>query len=1359
MRCCFPNSGAVCLGMALLFTATSAAEEPGGNVARPIRLRMEWGGGSPQLWSGLLEVSQGRFERPVSLGVEADEPGTIWIDDQALWIQRRTARVYDGFDVTVVAPAEARLNMTLQSAGPPPAVSGRPPARARLDVSIAELYTAEKTIPVGEDGARLVVRRRPGDALAVHVDRPHLIYKPGEHFVATVRLNLFPSESGKRKPKAGSSNDQAPMTNIRPRSTTRIPHSALRIPNSTLSTLQWQLTGARSKTVLDRGVQTIPPDADSAEPGRVPLDIALPEDEGAYDIRLRLSGDVLSEQNAAVQVLVLSGESQLQSAGGKGGGPQQRVDVFQPDKAGLFRRIVKRDRIKRLNEAFGKLLGLFPSGDASGESSGPDSQGGPPAAVDGPPAAVDGPPAAVDWAAFRLKIRQPGRPHRLVVSAPAGVSQSLGVSLLEANAAGQLMPVGLDSGVYIDARDPFAPATGGKRSATGGKRSATGGKRSATGGSDGAGELVRHQIIFWPKARSPVLLLHNLHAGKPFEVTNVEVFELESLKTKSRAPKAESSGLQLRLVGPYMHKPLLPENFGAPEAYDAPSRRSLDDWVTFHTAARRLAEYLRYAGFNSFLLAVLADGSTIYPSRLLQPTPRYDTGVYFSTGQDIIRKDVLELLYRVFDREGLVLIPELQFSTPLPALEQILARDGDGARGLELIGRDGRSWRETRGSARGLAPHYNPLDPRVQKAVLDVVGELVERYRSHPSFQGVAVELSSVGYLQFPGLNWGYDDETIARFRRATGMQVPGDRGPDRYRRRHEFLTGKGRGTWVRWRCEELARFHQRLAQVVTEAHPTAQFILSGNRVLRGSNPDDDLYQALKSGDRLEALLAPKGLDFSLNAKSERMMLLRPSLWGFPDRPLADALNETVNASRSLDAAFRAPARGSLFYHAPCECRIAEFDSLSPWQPAYTWLAAHASPAGAANRKRYAHALAAGDAQMIFDGGWMIPFGSEEHTRRIRDVIEALPAVSFHRKETERQPAVVRTARHGGKTFLYVVNDFPDVIDVRLHLSCSAQTRLVHLGRPREWKLRREETGGSAIRVHLEPYDVWACELSDANTRVHDVDVFPADRALKFLAGRIRQFERQISEVHQSAQAKKTFLKNPGFERTPEQREELPGWKVPTENSVFWSLDRRNPRSGDKSLMLASNRSATGGKRSVTGGKRSATGGKRSAVAVLSSPLPATDGRFLTMSVWLRSNRNAADIRLAFEATHDGRKYVESQSVKVDTRWRRYEFQVKDIPDQALEDAQVTVEMRDSGKVWIDDVDIQMYRLTPDDLNQLTKVYSAVTLAWDEKRYGDCRMLLESYWGQLLFDEEAASPHERTGKTRMGRRLPRLFRR
>ncbi len=126
-----------------------------------------------------------------------------------------------------------------------------------------------------------------------------------------------------------------------------------------------------------------------------------------------------------------------------------------------------------------------------------------------------------------------------------------------------------------------------------------------------------------------------------------------------------------RLLAAQLDRPLLPANFSAAESLDAWSGRSLDDWTTFHQGGLRLVEYLQHVGYNGLMISVLADGSTIYPSALLEPTPRYDTGMFFDTAADPLRKDVLEMLLRLFDREGLQLIPALEFAAPLPELEAV----------------------------------------------------------------------------------------------------------------------------------------------------------------------------------------------------------------------------------------------------------------------------------------------------------------------------------------------------------------------------------------------------------------------------------------------------------------------------------------------------------------------------------------------------------------------------------------------------------------------------------------------------------------------------------------------------------------
>ena len=96
------------------------------------------------------------------------------------------------------------------------------------------------------------------------------------------------------------------------------------------------------------------------------------------------------------------------------------------------------------------------------------------------------------------------------------------------------------------------------------------------------------------------------------------------------------------MAAAYFQRPLMPEFFSAGEALDEGSRRTYDDWQTFLDAGRRFMQWLKYAGYNAAVVPIYHEGSTLYPSRLLEPTPRYDSGIFLSAGQDPVRKDVLE---------------------------------------------------------------------------------------------------------------------------------------------------------------------------------------------------------------------------------------------------------------------------------------------------------------------------------------------------------------------------------------------------------------------------------------------------------------------------------------------------------------------------------------------------------------------------------------------------------------------------------------------------------------------------------------------------------------------------------------------
>lgn len=306
-----------------------------------------------------------------------------------------------------------------------------------------------------------------------------------------------------------------------------------------------------------------------------------------------------------------------------------------------------------------------------------------------------------------------------------------------------------------------------------------------------------------------------------------------------------------------------------PQSLDGFTRHNGETWDTFYVRAQRAAEVLRASADNCLVLTVFADGSTIYPSAFVERSLCLDSRLVSSARHDPLQKDVVELLYRIFDRNGLVLIPELQFACTLTALERELGSGESAAQGIELVGPDGRSWREAYGSNRALKPYYNPLDPRVQNAVLDVVREFVDRYHRHSSYRGIALEIDPRSFLQFPGIEWGCDNATLARFQHDTGVRID-----DRAHLRSKLLNGEPRSKWIAWRCAELAKFYRRLAGVAAGIDPQAQLILDCKQVLTPAPETSDIRDANPSRD----LLAQQGLDGSLLEGTPHLVMLRHGL-------------------------------------------------------------------------------------------------------------------------------------------------------------------------------------------------------------------------------------------------------------------------------------------------------------------------------------------------------------------------------------------------------------------------------------------------------------------------------------------------
>jgi hypothetical protein len=169
------------------------------------------------------------------------------------------------------------------------------------------------------------------------------------------------------------------------------------------------------------------------------------------------------------------------------------------------------------------------------------------------------------WQGYFLPVSQPGAPHIFEIEYPNDLPQTLGVSILEPNAAGKVAPIGLDSGFDV----PTSPVA----------------SKPA---------IEKHRLLFWPRTASPLVLLTNHRDDDPAFFGALRVLSGPASLPAARTVEGEDQ----RLLAVYFDKPLFPESFSAREALDQWTSRSLDDWVTFYEGGRRLAEYVTHIGYN-----------------------------------------------------------------------------------------------------------------------------------------------------------------------------------------------------------------------------------------------------------------------------------------------------------------------------------------------------------------------------------------------------------------------------------------------------------------------------------------------------------------------------------------------------------------------------------------------------------------------------------------------------------------------------------------------------------------------------------------------------------------------------------------
>ena len=882
------------------------------------------------------------------------------------------------------------------------------------------------------------------------------------------------------------------------------------------------------------------------------------------------------------------------------------------------------------------------------------------------------------WQVYPLPGAKPGQPHLLEVTCPGMQQQSLAVSVVEPElgAGGHLTGVAVENLPLAQSQD----------------------------------ETVR--LIFWPRTRVPYVMLRNLSDERPALFSKIAL-----ARTPTRLPsmnrQAATFGFRQALA--YYPIPAFPTLFSADRAVDPASRRELTDWSTFLQGSNRLVDYLKHAGYTGATVGALVDGTGIFPSSEVEASARFDTGAYFSNGQDAVPKDILELLFRVFDREQMQLVPLVRFSAPLRSLAQT-PPPGDG---LSLVDVGGNPYSLTGTEVQWTC---NPLDPRVQQAMRRLIRELVSRYAHHKSFGGVCIEMGPDTYTHLPGAEWGYDEATLARF---LEQQSVDKRPPTREALIAELKDGALGPNWFAWRAKQITELHRLLALEVRRLRPDARMYLASSRLIDTRTLGAVYRPTLGPRPSLSSALNEMGIDLAGLQSIEGLELTRPYL-DAPSSPLTrqGAALELAASSEFSDLLRQQDMRAT---HSGVRARRIQWPNIeaATEDAPQVFSGTVASLAlGAERRARLMAAIVGQDAHVFLDGAVARATTMSPDMQQQLDVFQHLPSEPFAEVEAspgQPNPVVVRQLSRGQRTTIYAVNNGPWPQEVILRLDAPADCRARPIGgsgAPVDW---RQVAGGFEWNMKLKPFTIEAAEFNRARVQVMDVVSKTQPQAAAQIQSQLTELIFRVGQLNGPSPYGR--LRNAGFEQSSDDvTAPLDDWESPLPQGTSVVADTSQRRTGAQSMRIESQGPITW---------------------VRSAAFPPPETGRLSVQVWLKIAQGEAvpPLRLAIEGKLNNQPYYRFANISPETitgDWVQFLLHVDDLPSHDLEQLQVRFDLMGPGRVWVDDITLFDMSFTRSEQLELSKIVALADLQFREGRLADCAQTLTRYWPRFLLEQMPA---------------------
>jgi hypothetical protein len=1320
-RCTILTAVAAILFLQAKIPLVCHAAEPAG---RPASIRIRWGGGTPQAWSGRIEVVDGHADaarqQPISwktLSTEPDAAALAHDEAGGIAVHQHRPIASDGVEITVDDWQRARLRIRFGAAS-----AGE--TTATLDLAVADILAEAVQQPLDGDGNRLTVEPAPGD---------------------TLRVTLLPNG---QQAAVGAVCQPGDVLRFRVD-----PLLAIK-PGEGQFELRLRLGRPRQEKIIDSQAAVIMPQQvgeprDTLSTGRLPtpfgsveFEVSLPVEEGVYEVTLDAveRGGLRWTRPLAtrtIQVVALS-EEPLGHPPATAWGVIYELDPGSPKLHERLRRLPARGlpavpvpnlslpamplpSLSRPRMPFARLPDVprLPEVPLPNVSSMVPRFGGLLAAghslvvphplgpmLQLPPAPETNKPS---WEGIVVAGAPPGMPHIVEIDYPLAQQATIAACVLEPDATATTVELRHAGGFEV-----LPPAT------------------------SQDDRLGTHRFVFWPTTRNPVVVIAN-----PARNGSAFVGPVRVLAGPQRLPAAPRVASQLSGAIPAGRSTLA--LFDTPDLYRLHGGASqvattggkpFADWSTHLAGIQHSADALAARGLAGAVLTVYAEGGAAWPSMLTRQAARWDPAAADDSSLDPLPKDVLGAIATVYGREGLSLVPAFTFNAAIPELEAALT--GDAAVGIACVGGDGRPRRS------GDSIHYNILDPRVQEAVQRIVLEGAARIAHAPAAAGVAVIFPHDGWLHLPGIDWGLDDATFGRFLSAIGHSQeatgpprdgtgPADAAdPARFAERARLVSGPLRKDWLAWRTGILTDFHARLAAVVAEVDSRWPLYIVPTTLFAEGELAKRFHPSLNEPPRADDLLAEIGLIASLPegmAGTGRMVFMTPYVHSTGGNLRDRSTVAQANAVMPLATA-TAGRRGGVLVLQPQSIDLSAVAAHGPFgtatPPGLRRLAI--VPAASEGDCGLAEALVGADAEVIFDMRATVTLPNLPPAAR--RAYESLPSGAMRLAAGLPAPLVVRSAAVDGVTRIEVVNAGP----------AAAQAVFTLGGQPSAVIDAADGTplplaAGGTATVPLSAWGVRSLVI-DGGVGVERIAIAYDEAVRDDAARKIERLRQRLAVLEMPAPL--DVLDNPNFELGIAEQT-----STRSEASVTgWELVE--PRRGLLQLVDGLPTADT------PSARRGLEFSSRNGLSTLRSnpfPPPAT-GR-ISVAAWLRIKPGDPQppLRIAVEGVEQGREYYQFAAVggltggrPLSAEWSLFVLQVDDLPADRIESMRVRFDLLGPGGVQIDNVRVFDLAFDAEQRGRLAQQIARISHRFNQGDLGAAVVGLEGHWPAFLeaFIDDAA---------------------